>query len=112
MADQLLDQLRDLLEIRVGPIAFEHGELRIVPARDAFVAEVAVHLENLVETADEQSLQIKLRRDPQKEIDPERLVMGAERLRRRAACDRLQHRRFHFLKPARLHEAPHLAHES
>ena len=111
MADQFLDQLGDLLEIRVGPVAFEHGELRIVPARDAFVAEVAVHFEDLVEPADEQSFQVKLRRDAQIEIDPERLVMRAKRLRRRAARDGLQHRRFHFLKPARFHEAPHLAHD-
>ena len=104
MADQFLDQVRDLLEIGIGPVGFEHGELRIVLSRDAFVAEVAVQLEDLVETADEQTLQIKFRRDAQIKIEPERLVMGAERFRRRAARDGLQHRRLHFQKSALLHE--------
>ena len=62
--------------------------------------KVPVHFEDLVEPADEQPLQIKLRRDAQVKIDPERLVMGPERFRRRAAGDGLQHRRFHFKEAA------------
>ena len=60
------------------------------------------NFEDFVEAADEQALQIKLRRDAQVKIEPERLVMGPERLGRRAAGDGLQHRRFHFEKAARL----------
>ena len=111
MTDQFLDQVRDLLEIGVGPVGFEHGELGIVFSRDAFVAEVAIQFEDLVEAADEQTLEIKFRRDAQIKIEPERLVMRAERLGRRAARDRLQHRRFHFEKTALLHETPDLAHD-
>src|SRR5438132_7964132 len=61
MADEFLDQLGHFFKIGVSPIGFEHRELRVVPARDAFVSEVAVELENSVEPADEQPLQIKLR---------------------------------------------------
>ena len=100
MTDHFLHQVRDLLEIGVGPVAFQHGELRIVFPRNAFVPEIPVQLENLVESADEQPLEIKLRRDAQVKIEAERLVMGAERFRRRAAGHGLQHRRFHFQKPA------------
>ena len=109
MTDQFFNKVRDFLEIGIGPVGFEHGELGIVSSRNAFIAEVAIQFEDLVEAADEQTLQIKLRRDPQIKIEPERLVMGAERFRRRAARDGLQHRRFHFEKSARLHELPDLA---
>ncbi len=111
MANQFLHQIGDLLEIRIGPVGFEHGELGIVPARNAFVPEVSVQLENLVEAAHEQPLQIKLRRDAERKIEAERIVMGAERLGRRAARHRLQHRRFHFQKSAVFQKPAHLAHD-
>ena len=79
ITNQFFNQIRDFLEIGIGPVAFEHREFRIVLARNAFVAEVAVHFEDLVEPADEQTFQIKLRRNAQIKIEPERLVMGAER---------------------------------
>jgi hypothetical protein len=36
-----------LVEISVGPVGLEHGELRIVAAAEAFVAEVAVEFEEI-----------------------------------------------------------------
>src|SRR5437764_707142 len=65
VTDHLFHEVRDLLEIGVGPIRLEHRELGIVFPRNAFVAKIAIQLEDLVEAADEKPLEIKLRRDPQ-----------------------------------------------
>ena len=62
-------------------------------AGDAFVAEVAVEFENFCEAADEEALEIKLRRDAQIEVHTERVVVRLERLRGGSARDRLHHRR-------------------
>jgi len=60
------------------------------------VSEVAIDLVDAFETAHDQPLQIQLRRDAHVEIGIERVVMRDEGTRRRAAVDRLQHRRFHL----------------
>ena len=73
---------------------------------DAFVPEVAADLEDLVKPAYEQTLQIKLWRDAQIQIEAERLVMGVKRFGRGAAGNGLQNRRLHFQKAALLKEAP------
>ena len=57
VAGQLFDEIGHFLEIRERPIRFEHRELGVVAARDAFVAEAAVEFENLGEAADEQALE-------------------------------------------------------
>ena len=67
-----------------------------MPRRDALVPEIAIDLIHAFEPADDEPLQIKLRRDPQIKIDIERIVMGHEGLRRGAAVERLHHRRFHL----------------
>ena len=77
--------------------------------RKAFVAEVAADLEYLVHAAHEQALQIQLQRDAQVKITAERVVMRLERLGRRAAGDRLHHRRFHFHKSVRVQKAADLS---
>ena len=64
--------------------------------RKAFVAEVAVDFEHLLEAADDQALQVKLGRDTQKLLHIERVVVGDERLGRGAAGDRMHHRCFDF----------------
>jgi hypothetical protein len=58
-----------------------------VTDRHAFVAEVAVDLEHAVEAADDQALQVQLRRDAQEHLHVQRIVVGDERLGRRAAGD-------------------------
>ena len=110
MANHFLDQVRHLLEIGVSPIAFEHGELGIVLSRNSFVPEIPVQLEDFVEAADQQALEIKLRRDAEIKLQPERFVMGPKRLGRGAARHGLQHRRLHFEKAPRFHEIADLAH--
>ena len=61
-----------------------------------FVAEIAIDFVDALEAAHYQPLQVQLRRDSQIEIDIERVVMRDERTRRRAAVERLHHRRFDF----------------
>ena len=64
--------------------------------REAFVAEVAVDFEHLLETADDQTLQIQLRRDAQELLHVERVVVRDEGLGCGTAGDRVHHRRFDF----------------
>ena len=69
--------------------------------RHALVAEHAVELEDALEAADEQALEVELGRDAQVEIDVERVVVGHERARRGAAGNRLHHRRLDLDEAAR-----------
>src|SRR2546423_7870688 len=109
MANQFLEQVRHLLEIGIRPVNLEHGELRIVLSRNAFVAEIAIQLEHFRESADKETLEIKLGRDAQIKIDAERFVASAERLGRRAARNRLQNRRLHFRETALFQESTRFA---
>ena len=103
--DQLLGELHQVVVVGVGLVELEHGELGVVLGADAFVAEVAVDLVDAVEAADDQALQIELRRDAQEEVHVERVVMGLEGPRRGAAGDLLHHRRFDFEVAALVEEA-------
>jgi len=78
-----------------------------VAAIDAFVAEVAIDLEDPRHAADEEPLEIELGRHAEEERNAERVVMGHEGPRGRAAGDRLHHRRLDFEEAARVHEAAH-----
>ena len=64
--------------------------------RHALVTEVAVDLEDALETADHQTLEVQLRGDTQEHRHVQRVVMGLERLGRGTTRNGLQHRRFHF----------------
>ena len=98
-ADQQLGDIHHLDVIDVSLIELERGEFGIVPRRDAFVAEVAVDLEELVrQPADQQPLQMQLGRDAQVKLEIERVVMRVERFGRGTAGDRVQHRGFNFKK--------------
>ena len=68
----------------------------------ALVAEVAVDLVDALEAADDQALQVQLRRDAQEEVHVERVVVRHEGPRRRAAGDGLHHRRLDFDVAARV----------
>jgi hypothetical protein len=65
----------------------------IVRAVHALVAEVARELVHALEPAHDQPLEVELVRDAQVELHVERVVLGHERPRERAAVERLQHRR-------------------
>src|SRR5262249_14401003 len=80
IANQFFDEIRHFFEIGVGPICFKHREFWIVFSRDAFVPEVAIDFEYLVESSYEQTFQIKLQRNAQIEIDSECVVARFEGL--------------------------------
>ena len=110
MTDEFLEQVRHFFEISVGPVNFQHRKFRIVLPRNAFVPEIPVQFEDFGESANQKALQIKFGSDPQIKIEPERLVVGAERRRRRATGHRLQNRRFHFQETAVFQKPADLAH--
>ena len=78
--------------VGVGLVGLEHRELGVVLVGDALVAEVLAELVDLLEPADDQPLQVQLGRDPQVQRAVERVVVGREGARERAAVERLQHR--------------------
>ena len=99
-AEQFLGQVHVVFVVGVGLVELEHGELGVVPGRDAFVTEVAVDLEDLLETADHQALEVQLRGDAQEHGHVQRVVMGLERVWPRHRRDGLQHRGLHFEETA------------
>src|SRR4051812_32473040 len=76
--DEFFDEIRDLLEIGIGPIGLEHCEFRIVLPRDPFVAKVAIDFKYLVEPGHQQTLQIKLQRNAQIKIETKCVMVGLE----------------------------------
>ena len=105
LPQQLLGKIHHAEVIRVGLIKLQHREFGIVVRRDPLIAEIAVDLVDALQAAHHQALQIQFRRDPQIQIDVERVVMRPERARRRAAVKRLEHGRLHFQKAVRLQVA-------
>ena len=77
----------------------------------AFVAELATDFENLLETAHEQALQGQLGRDAQEVVTVERVEVRNERLRVRAAQNRMQKRRLHLVEALLLHIAADGSHD-
>ena len=79
--------------VGVRLVELEHRELRIVRPVDPLVPEVVPDLVHPLEPADDQPLEVQLVGDAQVERHVERVVVRHERTRRRAAVQRLQHRR-------------------
>ena len=105
VADHVLGQVHDLVVRGVGLVQLEHGELGVVPGADAFVAEVAVDLVDALEAADDQALEVQLRRDAQEQVEVQRVVVRGERLGGGAADDVMHHRRLDFEEAARVEPA-------
>ena len=110
--DQALGELHHGAVVAEGLVDLHRGELGIVAAVDAFVAEVAVDLIDPAHAADEAALEVELGRDPHEERHVERVVMRRERPRGGAACDRLQDRRLDLEVAARIHEAADARHDA
>ncbi len=104
MADELFSKIHQVFVGGVSLIKLHHGELRIVADRDPLIAEVAVDLEDPVKTADNQAFEIKFRRNAQKKLHVESIMMGGKRARRGAAGNRMHHRRFDFVEIVLHHE--------
>ncbi len=77
----------------------------------ALVAEVAIQLEDLVETADDAALEEQFRRDTQVEIRVQGIGMGDERPRGGATGQRLQHGGLDLEEPAALEGRPDGTHD-
>jgi hypothetical protein len=75
--------------------------------REALVAEVLAELIDPLQAPDQAALEIQLGRDPQVERAVERVVVGLERARQRAAVDRLQHRRLDLEEAVAVEVAAH-----
>ena len=103
----VFSELHEVLVIPPGDVELHHREFRIVTHRNSLIPEVAVDLEHALEAADDQTLQIKLRRDPQIKLHVQRVVMGLEWPRGSTAGDRMHHRRFDFEVTMADHEFAH-----
>ncbi len=71
---------------------------------DALIAEIAIDLVNAVQAADDQPLQVELRRNAQVEIHVHGVVVGHEGQRRRSTRDGLHHGCFHLQIAALIEE--------
>ena len=88
--DELLDPLHGVAVVGVRLVPLEHRELGVVLERDALVAEVLADLVDPLEPADDQALEVELRRDAQVVVGVERVVVRHERLCECAAVARLE----------------------
>ncbi len=93
LADQALGEVHQGLVIGIGLVELHHGEFGVVARRKPLIAEVAVDLEHLFEAADDEALEVELRRDAQEQFHVERVVVRGEGLGRGTAGDRVHHRR-------------------
>ncbi len=77
--DELFGEFHHRRVVDIGFVELERSEFRIVPRRKTLVPETAIDLEQLVgEAANQEPLQMQLGRDPQIEIDVERIMMRHE----------------------------------
>ncbi len=109
VADQALHEFHHAFVITIGFIRLEHGEFGIVLSRETLVAENAANLENLVHATDQHPFQWQFQRDAEIKIAAQRVVLRNERLRRRAAGNRLHHRCLDLNVAAFVQEIPDLA---
>ena len=97
---RLLDQCRGefghAVVVAVRLIRLQHGKLRRMGGVNPFVAEVAVDLEDPLDSADHDALEVQLRRDAQVQVHVQGIHMRDEWPRRRPAVQHLKHRRFHL----------------
>ena len=105
--EQLLGELHHPAVVLVGDVDLHAGELGVVRAVHALVAEVLAQLVDAVEPADDQLFEIELRGDAQVEVDVERVVVRDEGTRRRAARNGLQDRRLDLDVALRIEELAH-----
>ena len=80
-----LGQLHHVVVVAERLVGLEQRELGVVPRVEALVAKHATDLEHAIHAADDQALERQLQRDPQRHLDVQRVVVGDERPRRRAA---------------------------
>src|SRR2546430_13958942 len=105
--EKLLVQVHQVAIITVGLVELQHREFGIMLRRNPFIAEIAVDLVYAVEPSDSQPFQVRLRRNPQIEINVQGVVVGDKRPRGRASGDGMHHWRFDFDATARVEKPTH-----
>jgi hypothetical protein len=110
LQDDPAGQLHHVPVVLEGGVGLQHGELGVVGGVDALVAEHPAQLEDPVDPADQQPLQVQLAGDPQVQVGVEGVVVGDERPRQRPAGDGVEDRRLHLEEAAVQHrraQRPH-----
>ena len=90
-ADHLLGHVHQVVVVRVRLVELARRELRVVREVDALVAELAADLVDAVDAADDEHLQVELRRDAHEELLAQVVVPGLERLGRGPAGQLVHH---------------------
>ena len=103
--DERLGELHHVVVVGERLVRLERRELGVVGGVDALVAPDAPDLEDPLEAADDQPLQVQLGGDAQVEVEIERVVVRDERARGGATELGAQRRRLH-LDEAALFEEP------
>ncbi|KAF5036843.1 hypothetical protein DSECCO2_570940 [anaerobic digester metagenome] len=98
-------QVHHAIQIGIGFIGFQHGELRVMCTIHAFITEVLTDLVHPLKAAHNQAFQIELHRDAQVKIHIESIVMGDEGSGIGTAIERLENRSFHFHVATAVHES-------
>ena len=109
--EQVLKEVHHVVEVGVGLIELDGGELRVVAGVHALVAEDAAYLVDALYAADDEALEVQLRGDAHVHVDVQRVVVGDEGPGRGAAGDGVEHRGLDLHEPARVQEAADVADE-
>ena len=109
MAEHVLRQLHHAVIVRIRLIKLHKREFRVMARINAFVAEYAADLINSLETADNQALEIKLKRNAELDILVKRVIVRFKRACRRAAGIRDEHGGLDLHEPAVVEKSADLA---
>ena len=97
--DQLPAAVDPYVVVRVRLIGLQQRELGVVAEVDALIAKCPTQLEDPLDTADAQTLEIQLRGDAQIQVEVVGVDVGEERPGVRPAVNLLQDRRLDLQKP-------------
>ena len=104
--DERLGELHHVVVVGERLVRLERRELGVVRGVDPFVAPDATDLEDSLEAADDQPLEVQLGCDAEVEVEVERVVVRHERPCRRAAQLDAQGRCLHLDESAFFEESP------
>src|SRR5579884_110930 len=107
VGDHLFHQLHHVVVVSIRLVALHHGELRVVAAINALVAEVAPDFVDAINTADDEPLEIEFDGDTQVEVAIQRVVMRDKGASGCAAIEGLQDGRLDLQKTMFIEIATH-----
>ena len=100
LRNHLFRHFHDRVVISVSHIELKLRKFGVVLERHAFIAEIPPNFVDAVQSANKQTLQVKLKTHPQKEFLVKLVVVGGEGFGCRSSVNGLQDGRFNFLKAA------------